>query len=97
MKVRLTTLDKGEFFKLNGVKYEKMEKRERGNRCLNLSTGQIEEHPLMLYVEKVEIKRARKLPAPEPIAESPKDIEISAGLKEEISNKATIRLKRKQD
>lgn len=110
MKVRLTTLNKGEHFKLNGVEYEKMEKRERGNNCLNLSTKQVETHPLMLYVEKVEPKKARKLPAP--WTPDPKAVEKAkqefengdtitteeylAELDEQLKNKATIRLKRKQ-
>lgn len=54
MKKRLTTLNAGDHFELNGIVFKKLENREHGNRCLNLSTDGIERYPLMLYVDKVD-------------------------------------------
>ena len=51
---------------MNGTEYQKMDKYEHSNRCLNLKTGQIEEHALMIWVEKIE------KPAPKPaVVKSP--------------------------
>lgn len=62
-KVRLTTLNAGEYFETSGKKYEKLENREHGRRCRNVDTDEVVAFPLMLYVEKIEKpikKRAKK-------------------------------------
>lgn len=53
MKVKLTTLQAGENFKLDGKVYEKVDRREKSNLVKDLDSGEIKRIPLMATVEKV--------------------------------------------
>lgn len=53
-KTRLTFLNKGEFFEFQGNHYEKLEKREHGNNCRNMTSGEVVKFPLMLTINKVD-------------------------------------------
>lgn len=51
--MRMTSLNKGEYFRYNGIIYKKLEDREKGNSVENMSTGEIYTLPLMLTVDKI--------------------------------------------
>lgn len=74
--MRMTSLNKGEYFRYNGVVYKKLEDREKGNSVENISTGEVYTLPLMLTVDKIteaeakpKKKKAPVEPAVEPEAE----------------------------
>lgn len=53
MKVRLTTLNKNEFFEQNGYIYKKLDNREKSGRAENIKSGEVLSFPTMLYVSKM--------------------------------------------
>lgn len=53
MKVRLTTLNKNEFFEQNGYIYKKLDNREKSGRAENVKSGEVLSFPTMLYVNKM--------------------------------------------
>lgn len=68
--MRMTSLNKGEYFRYNGVVYKKLEDREKGNSVENMSTGEIYTLPLMLTVDKIteaEAKPKKKKAPVEPV------------------------------
>ena len=79
--MRMTALNKGEYFRYNGIIYKKLEDREKGNNVENMSTGEVYSLPLMLTVDKITKEEAEK-PAkkekkikPEPIVELTEPVE----------------------
>ncbi len=59
MLIRITQLKAGEYFKHNGVIYQKVKKYEHSNECLNTETGKIEGYPLMMFVETAEAPKPK--------------------------------------
>lgn len=53
MKVRLTTLNKNEFFEQNGYIYKKLDSREKSGLAENIKSGEVLSFPTMLYVSKM--------------------------------------------
>ena len=58
MKVRLTTLNKNEFFEQNGYIYKKLDNREKSGRAENVKSGEVLSFPTMLYVSKISKEEA---------------------------------------
>ena len=87
MKTRLTYLNKGEFFEFQGNYFEKMEKREHGNRCKNAKTGEIISLPLMIYVDKIEEVPQNK---PKKAKVKKVDLETQDLEREEISEQESL-------
>lgn len=105
--MRMTSLNKGEYFRYNGIIYKKLEDREKGNSVENMSTGEIYSLPLMLTVDKIteaEAKPKKKkvhvelVPEPpvEPVEPSTEPTEPLAG-PSEVPPHPTLKPRTKPD
>lgn len=72
MKVRLTTLNKNEYFEQAGEVWKKIDNREKSGKAENVKTKEVSSFPTMLYVTKMSKEEVEKPKRRKPVE---KDVE----------------------
>lgn len=80
MKVRLTTLNKNEYFEQAGSIWKKLDNREKSGRAENVKSGEVLSFPTMLYVNKMSKEEVEKPRRKKVEIEKVEDMILPSGL-----------------